>query len=205
MTNISYGSKYDKNRTTTEEAKLFHADVKTAIKTGALPKGLKLSVKTDYFSGGSAIRVKIVAVPAGFVILDPTERTRYSTEATTLKRKLESMLNEYNFDGSDTMTDYFHVNFYGSVDFCSELEAIDSKAMEVANAHAHADVIAVATDALLDGNVSAAAKVIKTIEPALELADWRGRPWFDGATIAKQLLARLARKATEMQAVNAAA
>lgn len=50
------GSKYDKTRTTTQEAACFRADVKQAIKEGVLPKGLKLSVKTDYFSGGSAIR-----------------------------------------------------------------------------------------------------------------------------------------------------
>jgi hypothetical protein len=32
------------------------------------------------------------------------------------------MVAEYNFDGSEIETDYFHVNFYGSVDFEHEYQ-----------------------------------------------------------------------------------
>jgi hypothetical protein len=43
-------------------------------------------------------------------------------EAAELYRAVESMRQAYNYDGSDTMTDYFDVNYYGSTTFESECE-----------------------------------------------------------------------------------
>lgn len=129
------GSKYDERYSTKDVAAMFRVDVKNAIAAGELPKGLKLSVRTKYFSGGSSIDVDIKAAP-GVRILTPewvawyaTNPTtyndridRYTPEALALRRRLDSMLRAYNYDASRSEVDYFDVNFYSSVDFSGDLE-----------------------------------------------------------------------------------
>jgi hypothetical protein len=135
MYEISYGRKYDKNLSTTEIAKRFREDLKAAIKAGTLPKGLKCSVRTKYFAGGSSIDVDVTALPAGFRLFDteflthhrdrPSEfysGERRTPEAKALLAALEKMLQAYNYDGSDIMTDYFNVNFYGHAGLGWKLE-----------------------------------------------------------------------------------
>jgi len=129
----SYGEKYDANLSTTDIAKRFRADVKDAIKAGKLPKGLKLSVRTSYYAGGSSIRVYVQAAP--FRVMNPEaviasierpmayERaSRHTAEAMALTSQLEKMLAAYNHDGSEAQVDYFDVNFYGFVDIDHDLE-----------------------------------------------------------------------------------
>jgi hypothetical protein len=122
-----YGNKYEatKNMSTTDIAKAFREDVKAAIKAGKLPKGLKLSVRTKYFSGGSSIDVNVTALPANFPMDNPnydpewyapeTMNDPWSPELRAAMTLLKSILDAYNYDGSDIMTDYFHVRFYGHV------------------------------------------------------------------------------------------
>lgn len=116
-----YGEKYEATRKmdTTGVAKLFRADVKAAIKSGTIPAGVKLSVRTEYFSGGSSIDVKIRALPCRLFSGErgPTGMAKYNPGAEAIRDRLRSMLDAYNFDGSDHMTDYFHVRFYGEVVF----------------------------------------------------------------------------------------
>lgn len=100
-----YGSKYDSKLNTTQIAKAFRADVKAAQKSGDLPKRLKLSVRTQYYAGGSSIRVGIKDMPCG----------ARSTRAAVIANRLEDMLKAYNHNGSDSRFDHFDVNFYGSV------------------------------------------------------------------------------------------
>jgi hypothetical protein len=136
---ISYGAKYDRDLSTTQIAARYRADIKAAIKTGALPKGLKLSVRSEYFAGGSAIRASVTACPA-FRVMNPErviadieqphvykdrQHLIHTTEAIALLKTLESMLNAYNFDGSDSSVDYFHVNFYGHPNFAGKLESAE--------------------------------------------------------------------------------
>ena len=127
----TYGLKYDKALSTTEIAKRLRQDVKAARENGELPRELRLSVKTKYFSQGSSIDVSIVAWPDNLLIFDPeriilehdnpatfhdeTNNPIYTAEGLALIRKLEGMLRVFNFDGSQPQSDYFHVNFYGSV------------------------------------------------------------------------------------------
>lgn len=132
----TYGGKYDGKASTTEIAQRFRADVKAAQAAGDLPVGLKLSVRTHLYSMGSSINVKVVAVPAGFRILNPDRLAAdraaphappghlpiFTPLATGLITILERMLNAYNHDGSDTRTDYFDVKFHSHVLFASELE-----------------------------------------------------------------------------------
>jgi hypothetical protein len=135
------GSKYDEKLSTTEIAKRFRADVKAALARGELPAGLKLSVATKYYAGGSSIHVEIKVAP-GVAVMNP-ERLRLDAagepthgvpwmtpEAAALADKLDRMLSAYNYDNSDTMTDYFDVNFYKSVDFAWELRDAERDAFE---------------------------------------------------------------------------
>lgn len=133
------GSKYDGSLDTAEIAKRFRADVKAAEKAGELPKGLKLSVRISRYSGGSSINVDVKDA-AGLAIMNPkrvawdienphrfcdmpSDVSALHTEAgRALLQKLELMLGAYNFDKSDSQTDYFHVNFYSTVRFAWELE-----------------------------------------------------------------------------------
>jgi hypothetical protein len=120
----TYGSKHDGALSTTEIAARFRADVKTATKAGDLPKGMKLSVKTSYYSMGSSINVRIKSLPARIDL----------TEAKHLESKLEMMLEAYNHDGSDSQCDHFDVKFYGHIDIdwklARELRARDEASIE---------------------------------------------------------------------------
>lgn len=140
-----YGAKYERGLSTTEIARRFRADVKAAVAAGTLPRGLKLSVRTDYFSGGSSIDVTIVQAPGLRILnperleLDATNQPCYGTpwataEARALDEALTAMLNAYNFDGSDIQSDYFHVNFYGHVNFSSALTDAERSAFLAARA-----------------------------------------------------------------------
>lgn len=128
-----YGPKYDKDITTTEIAKRVRADIKAAVKTGTLPKGIKVSVRTDYFSGGSSIDARITTFPGtvikpevigpnGKIDWNAVELNRFGDEPGIYTKPvreavalIEAILSDYNFDGSDSMTDYFHVRFYSHV------------------------------------------------------------------------------------------
>lgn len=106
-------------------AKALRAEIKAAVKSGKLPRGLKASVTISRFSMGCSLSVKVTAVPAGFVILagDPECPHAKSPAAAALLAKIEAMIAPYHRDDSDTMTDYFNVNFYKHVDFDGALEA----------------------------------------------------------------------------------
>jgi hypothetical protein len=126
--NIAYGKKYDAKLTGPEISKAVRKDIKEAIKAGKLPS-IKTSVRYDHFSGGKSIDVTVMGWPASIRMQNP-ERVRfdhlhpgkdnrdlphYTEIGQEILRKLEEIRSAYNFDGSDIMTDYFHVNYYGSV------------------------------------------------------------------------------------------
>ena len=115
-------------------------EIKEAVRTGALPKGV-YSVKTRH---GRAIDVRISQIPfmvphrqrVSFDVQHPNMHVNgaviplQSAMAYALMDKVESMLNAYKRDNSDTMTDYFDVNFYGNVGFEWEWVQEQRKAME---------------------------------------------------------------------------
>lgn len=126
MTSIAYGKKYSRGMDVKEIAALVRGEIKAAVKSGELPKALKASVRIDRYSGGRSIDVKLTcpglkvySVPR--LLADRDEPNVYSglnwmsDEASEVTKKVKAMLDAYNFDGSDTMTDYFHVNFYSEV------------------------------------------------------------------------------------------
>ncbi len=123
--NNAEGSKYEstKDLGITEIAKLIRADIKAAITSGDLPADSAASVRIQRFSGGQSVSV-VLTVP-GIVRVAEEEadagranrvskpwltRVAYNAEAT-----IENILSAYNFDRSDTQSDYFHVRFYTHV------------------------------------------------------------------------------------------
>lgn len=135
-----YGSKYDRNLTTTQIAKLLREGIKDAIKKGRLPKG-KYSVRTEYFSMGSSIDVTIKDIEIPFLnperVLhgegrhDEPRRSIYSVEGAQVLDTLKSLAWQWNHDGSDTMTDYFDVNFYFNAKFDWEMEQRERLALDL--------------------------------------------------------------------------
>lgn len=135
------GSKYNRNLSTTEIAKLIRQDIKDAQKRGTLPKTLKVSVRSEYYSGGSSIDAYITALPEGVAIHTPeyiqaTDNLKnpvpydfhpkpavYTEAVQSYLDILNLVVNSYNMDNSDSMTDYFHVKFYGHVGIHYELES----------------------------------------------------------------------------------
>jgi hypothetical protein len=118
-----YGAKYEatRNWTKAQIAQGFRDDVKAAIAAGELPKGLKLSVKTRR---GGAIDVHIREVPGMTTPWAPGHDGSVTEEAARIHGKLKALLWAYNYDGSDIMTDYFHVRFYGDVEWRLDVEPV---------------------------------------------------------------------------------
>jgi hypothetical protein len=119
-----YGSKYQENMDIKDIAK----EVRKAIKMD----GFKFSVKIQRFSGGQSLKVRIKEVPDDFPMVAMKEswngygaQWQYSPELKELMDYIEAIINSYNYDGSDSMVDYFDVNFYGFVDVESGSPAYD--------------------------------------------------------------------------------
>lgn len=86
------GKNYDRNITTKEIAK----EVKKQAKK--LYKGIKISVRSEYNTIFITIKVK-----------EENEETK------EIKQTIEALLNSYNYDKGDIMTDYCDNNFYSFV------------------------------------------------------------------------------------------
>jgi hypothetical protein len=106
-----------------EIAAAIRNDIKEAVKRGELPRA-KYSARLQRFSGGKSITITYADAPFDlfsreFLKFDIETKghrhydgERYSPERKQLEEKLEEIAAAYNYDGSDTQTDYFNVNFY---------------------------------------------------------------------------------------------
>lgn len=131
------GTKYESGRDIADIAKLVRADIKEAVKKKQLPKGIKTSVRISRFAGGQSLDVYIkhlggerVINPAWVKHMDGGGCTReapprYTATATHARKLIEALVAAYNFDDSESMVDYFHVNFYGTVTFDYEFDKAD--------------------------------------------------------------------------------
>lgn len=151
MSETVYGKKYEatKNLSRVEIAKLIRADIKAAVKVGRLPKA-KYYVNTSSYSGGGSIDIRFARVEEpGFVLFNP-ERVRFDLETNyreftrlpifsertvAICAELKAISDAYNYDGSDLMTDYFHVRFYGNAEPChdwqNEVRKVEEAAVRV--------------------------------------------------------------------------
>jgi hypothetical protein len=139
MYEISYGNKYEatKGADLADIAKLVRKDIKAAVATGKLPAGLKASVRIDRFSGGQSLDVTVteyagpVLNPARVAAERKNPHDSHYLEpwmhptAAAVENTLKAIVGAYNFDGSETMVDYYHVRFYGSVSFAEDLKRRD--------------------------------------------------------------------------------
>jgi hypothetical protein len=90
------------------------------------PAQIKISIRSEYFSGGSSINITIKNVPAAWGwVLDPfynpmdcyhNYKWIESDALKELKAALRDIQQSYNHDGSDSMMDYYDVRFYGHVE-----------------------------------------------------------------------------------------
>lgn len=137
---VAYGDKYaaTANLNTTEVAKLIREDIKIARKMGTrdgdsvdslairnpigdAPAEIKFSVRTSYFAGGSSIDIIIRNIPHtwGYEMREDDYDGRLREMPTgalfTLANDLAEVMARYNYDGSDTQHDYWHVRFYANV------------------------------------------------------------------------------------------
>lgn len=126
MYSIHYGEAHDKDLSVKECAAEIRKQLRKLAKAKHSPlAGAKVSVRYKSFSGGSAIDVKL-SVPYPVKVEDEqaemiarSEGHRYpwlSPAARAAKLAAEEIHGAYNFDGSDSQVDYFHVKYYGHVD-----------------------------------------------------------------------------------------
>lgn len=137
---VVYGNKYDRTLDVAEIAKRIRAEIKDQIKRELLPD-LKASVRTRRFAGGEAIDVEITAFPCA--VLNPErlafERAnplagctlpRYNARASAALRQIQAIVDGYNYDGSDSQSDYFEVNFYGHVEISHKITSAERRVFQ---------------------------------------------------------------------------
>lgn len=117
MSKHTVGSKYEevKDESRVQIAARIRADIKAAVVSGTLPAGT-YSVRTRSYSGGGSIDIAVVAVTKpGFVVTNPNPEERYSEELKAVVETLNGFHDAYNYNNSDSQSDYFDVNYYGHV------------------------------------------------------------------------------------------
>lgn len=130
-----YGKNYEERLNVKTIAKRVRQDLKKI-------KDVKFSVRIERFSMGQAIRIELKSIGSplfseGFTkklaetkdvrktfeaLADREFESRYSKRVNWVLDRAKKILESYNYDGSDVMTDYSDVNFYGTakVDYVFE-------------------------------------------------------------------------------------
>lgn len=111
LTAHTVGTKYAATRELDPKAvnKLIRADIAADVAAGQLPAG-KYSVRTPHYGA-----IDITATVPGLVIARPDQQRGepWMTDAArVVYNRLEAIASTYNFDNSDSRTDYFHARFY---------------------------------------------------------------------------------------------
>lgn len=126
-----FAPKYQGWMPSAKVAALVRADIKDAIAKGILPKGLKVSVRSEHYSGGQSVNARIMAVPDGFEFLNeervkfevanphayPDGLSVFNEAGEALLKQVQAMVKAYNHDGSDLQVDYHDVMYYGFADY----------------------------------------------------------------------------------------
>ena len=146
MSEVIYNDKYEAGLDIAEIAKRLRREIRAAVKAEELPK-CKYSVRIDRYSMGQSLHVSITETPfpihnrrylelehASLTLEGPErpslrmelgEYQRWTQEAIDLIPKVEVMANQWNYDGSDSQTDYYHVNYSMSVDYDAHDEWVE--------------------------------------------------------------------------------
>lgn len=88
----------------------------------AFGKGWKFTVQIKRYSGGQSLNVHAVKAP--YTIIEPGKdrdvgmiQWQLNSRGEKARAKAEAIVDAYNYNNSDSMTDYFDVRFYGDTDF----------------------------------------------------------------------------------------
>lgn len=126
------GSKYRQtaNLPRKEIAKLIRADIKALN----LSKGFKIAVRCKSFAGGGSIDIRVLAVPADFLLIESLSEGLNSLRefkrgdyraltpaAKSLLASLKAIHSAYQYDDSDSQVDYFNCRYYGAAEYHYEL------------------------------------------------------------------------------------
>lgn len=148
------GSKYKSGADVADVAKFVRKDIKAARKAGELPDG-KYSVRISRYSMGCSLTVNVSGL--GFETanmdcfraeaLSPDLRHYgvvvlpiYSEKANDLRDKLKAIVNAYNYNKSDSMTDYFDYAFSETISIALDYEGARKRAeAEMAETNAEWD------------------------------------------------------------------
>lgn len=103
----SKGDKHTGWRDVVEVARDVRRDIKAAQAEGKLPSNLKLTVRCHKFSMGQSLRVN-VDLPLAMAYEE-----RLACRA--LAERIAPLVSQYNERDIDSMSDYCHVMFYGTV------------------------------------------------------------------------------------------
>ena len=113
-----------------EIAKLIRENLKKyTLKCKKLGFNIKLSVKTEYYSMGQSLHITIRE--ANFKLKNKDfignyegleENSIHTKRYYKLKEVIDKIVDSYNYDGSDSQTDYFDVRFYHHVLIAEKLE-----------------------------------------------------------------------------------
>jgi hypothetical protein len=150
MSDTFYFSKYEAGLDITEIAKRLRKEIREAVKAGDLPK-CKYSVRISRYSMGQSLSVRITETPFPIhnrrylevdhllmytlqvgekrqaLLQERDEADRWTQEAIDLVKTVEGMANQWNYDGSDSQTDYYHVNYSMSVDYDAHDEWVEMR------------------------------------------------------------------------------
>ncbi len=133
----AYGAYYDHTGTLTTSAiaELIRTDIKLARNVarvtapmadhdttdliGDAPAGLRYTVRTQRYAGGSSITVVISDIPVdwGWSTDPRTGEPTITPELRALLAEVKHLIDSYNHNGSDPVTDHSDVRFHGFVDF----------------------------------------------------------------------------------------
>ena len=148
MSDTFYFSKYEQGLDIIEIAKRLRREIKAAVKAEELP-ACKYSVRISRYSMGQSLHVSITKTPfpvhnrryleldheilsgdhnrqeVNDLYAEREDTDAWTQQARGLVRKLEGMANQWNYDGSDSQTDYYHVNYSMSVDYDAHDEWVE--------------------------------------------------------------------------------
>lgn len=138
------GSIYNKEKLTdlTEIAKRIRKDIAGLKKSGKIPSETKISVKK---SSGRAIDLTLTGFSSDVPMFDTEWLSKrsagddltgrgYSSEMESLIKYVNALVDQYNYDNSEPMTDDFDVNFYGGrldVEYQLKNEALERESNQL--------------------------------------------------------------------------
>ena len=124
-----YGQYYDSNLEIKQITKNIRSELKALTKLG-----FKFSVRSEWLTTAVAIRVRVLIIPEDWVLFNPhynqelawkisvgqinhwitdeDPREIYTELGKQFSKTLRTLCDQWNYDKSDTQTDYFDTNYY---------------------------------------------------------------------------------------------